>query len=100
MAKTIRELAMEYFVNHPNEELPHGPVVDRVTERYQEEHGNPPRDPWRTIRQFHQEGKLIKIKKGIYKYDPDHVHEVTLFEFSPRDREAIFDQRIMEKPNR
>ena len=30
MAKTIRELVMEYFKNHPNEELPHGPVVDWV----------------------------------------------------------------------
>ena len=92
MAKTIRELAMEYFKNHPNEELPHGPVVDWVTEQYQEEHGNPPRDPWRTIRQLHQEGKLIKIKKGVYKYDPSYVHEVVLFEFSPRDRETIFER--------
>lgn len=50
MAKTIRELVMEYFKDHPNEELTHGPVVDWVTEQYQQEHGNPPRDPWRTIR--------------------------------------------------
>ena len=64
MAKTIRELVLEYFVNRPNEDLPHGPVVDWVTEQYVQEHGNPPRDPWRTIRQLHQEGKLIKVRQG------------------------------------
>ena len=92
MAKTIRELVMTYFRNHPNEELPHDPVVDWVTEQYRQEHGNPPRDPWRTIRQLHQDGKLIKVKKGVYKYDPNYVHEGVLFEFSLRDRETIFER--------
>jgi len=92
MAKTIRELVLEYFKNHPNQELPHGPVVDWVTKQYEKEHGNPPRDPWRSIRQLHQDGKLIKVKMGVYKYDPSFVHEVTLFEFSQRDRDAIFER--------
>ena len=92
MAKTIRELVLEYFKKHSNEELPHGPVVDWVTEQYEKEHDRPPRDPWRTIRQLHQEGMLIKIKKGVYQYDPSYVHEVVLFEFSPQDKEAIFER--------
>jgi len=92
MPKTISELVLEFFVNHPNEELSHGPVVDWVTEQYRKERGRPPRDPWRAIRHLHQEGKLIKIRKGVYKYDPDYVHEVVLFEFSPRDRKVIFER--------
>lgn len=92
MAKTIRELVLEYFKNHPNQELSHGPVVDWVSAKYEQEHGKLPRDPWRTIRQLHQDGILIKIKKGVYKYDPNYVHEVILFEFSPRDRETIFER--------
>ncbi len=89
MAKTIEGLVMEYFENHPNQELSHGPVVDWVTEQYLEEHDNPPRDPWRVIRQLHQKGQLIKVRTGVYKYDPDYVHEVELLEFSARDKEAI-----------
>ena len=89
MAKTIRELVMEYFVNHPHEELPHDPVVDWVTEQYQAERGRPPRDPWRTVRQLHQAGQLIKVRTGVYKYDPDYAHEVELFEFSAQIKEAI-----------
>ncbi len=92
MARTIRELVLEFFINHQNEELPHGPVVDWVSEQYLQEHDSPPRDPWRTIRQLHQEGKLVKVRQGIYKYDPNYQHEAVLFEFSQRDRQAIFER--------
>lgn len=87
--KTVEGLVLEYFKNHPNQELSHGPVVDWATEQYLKEHPNPPRDPWRAIRQLHQKGQLIKVKTGVYKYDPDHVHEVELFEFSAGDKEAV-----------
>jgi hypothetical protein len=63
MSKTISGLTMEYFMNHPNQELEHGPVVDLVTEQWLKDHDIPPRDPWRAIRKLHQEGKLIKVKK-------------------------------------
>jgi len=81
---------MDYFKKHPNEDLKHGPVVDWVTERWLKEHKEPPRDPWRAIRALHQEGILIKVKKGIYKYEPDYVKNVELFEFSSETKEKIF----------
>ncbi|HQU30528.1 MAG: hypothetical protein HRU72_06115 [Planctomycetia bacterium] len=28
-----------------------------------------------------QEGKLIKVSKGIYRYNPDHNKEVELFDY-------------------
>ncbi|MBU2597747.1 MAG: HNH endonuclease [Actinobacteria bacterium] len=87
--KTINELIMKYFMDHPNKELKHGPVVDWVTEQWLEEHDTPPRDPWRSIRKLHQEGKLIKVKKGVYKYDPDHVQEIELWDFPPKIKEDI-----------
>ncbi len=89
MTKTISELIMKYFLAHPNKELKHGPVVDWVTEQWLKEHNTPPRDPWRSIRKLHQAGKLIKIKKGVYKYDPDYEHEIALWDFPPDIKEAI-----------
>jgi len=88
-SKTINELIMAYFKKHPNQNIHHGPVVDWVTEQWLKEHNEPPRDPWRGIRHLHQEGKLIKVKKGIYRYDPDHVNEVKLWDFSPKVIKAI-----------
>lgn len=88
--KTIGNLVMEYFKKHPKEDLSHGPVVDWVEKQYLKLYGKKPRDTWRQIRKFHQEGKLIKVRKGIYRYDPNYVREVELFEFPPDVKEEIF----------
>jgi len=90
MIKTVRELLLEYFQKHPNQELKHGPVVDWVTEQWLQEHSLPPRDPWRSIRALHQEGILIKVKKGVYKYDPNVVIKRELEDFTPEQKEQIF----------
>jgi len=81
---------MEYFQREPRKDFQHGPVVDWVTEQYLKEHSEPPRDPWRAIRKLHQEGKLIKVRKGVYRYDPDNVKEVELFDFPPNIKTEIF----------
>lgn len=90
MGKTISDLIMEYFQKHPRKDLTHGPVVDWVEERYLKLYGKKPRDPWRAIRKLYQEGKLIKVKKGVYRYDPDYIKEVKLFDFPPNVKEEIF----------
>lgn len=81
---------MEYFKKHPNKDLSHGPVVDWVEEQYIKLYGKKPRDTWRQIRKFYQEGKLIKVKKGIYRYDPNFVKENQIYDFSPAVKEKIF----------
>ncbi|HHT9119083.1 MAG TPA: HNH endonuclease [Candidatus Hypogeohydataceae bacterium YC41] len=90
MAKSISDLILEYFHKHPNEDLQHGPVVDWVEEQYLKLYKQKPRDPWRAIRKLHQEGKLIKVKKGVYRYEPSYVHNVELLDFSPETKEGIF----------
>lgn len=81
---------MEYFQKHPKEDLEHGPVVDWVEEQYWKLYHKKPRDTWRGIRRLHQEGILIKVKKGIYKYDPNLIHNKELHEFPTEIKEAIF----------
>ena len=88
--KSIKQLALEYFKMHPNEDLTHGPVVDWVEKENIKLGGTKPRDPWRDIRKLHQEGILIKVGKGIYRYDPSYIHKVELFDFPPEVKEAIF----------
>jgi len=89
MPKPIDELVMEYFKRHPKEELKHGPVVDWVTEQYRKSHPTNPRDPWRAIRKLHQDGTLIKVRKGVYMYDPIRITEVETWDFSPETKTAI-----------
>lgn len=88
--KSISDLIQQYFEMYPNKDLEHGPVVDWVEEQYVKSTGKKPRDPWRAIRHLHQEGKLIKVRKGVYRYDPKHVQQVELFDFPPDVKEEIF----------
>lgn len=69
--KTIGNLIKKYFKRHPNQDTEHGPVVDWLENEYIKLYGRKPRDIWRNIRKLHEEGFLIKVKKGIYRYDPD-----------------------------
>jgi len=90
--KTIAELVMEFFSRHPGEELRHGPVVDWVEKQYLKFHGRKPRDTWRAIRRLYQEGTLVKVRKGVYKYDPESVKKAQLFEFPDEIEQAIFER--------
>lgn len=90
MSKTISELLKEYFMANPNKDINHGPAVDWVTEIWLKSNPTPPRDPWRAIRQLHQEGFLIKVAKGIYRYDPRHVIQRDLEDFTSQQKEFIF----------
>ena len=87
---TVADLIMEYFRMHPKEDLEHGPVVDWVEEQYFKLYNKRPRDTWRGIRKLHQQGILIKVKKGVYRYDPDTIQHKELYEFPPEIKEAIF----------
>ena len=92
MPQKITQLAliMEYFMKHPNRAIEHPEVVDWATKEYQERTGGRFRDPDRAIRKLAQEGKLIKLGKGVYKYDPDFIANPDLEDFTPAQREQIF----------
>ncbi len=86
---TQMEIIMQYFKNHPNRDIKHPEIVDYVTEEYKKLTGSVLRDPDRAIRKLSQEGFLIKIAKGIYRYDPEYVVKRELEDFSESDKEAI-----------
>ena len=84
------DLIMEYFKKNPRREIKHPEIVDWVVAEYKKRTGNVFRDPDRAIRMLSQQGMLIKIKKGIYKYDPDFIKERKLKDFTAEQKEAIF----------
>lgn len=90
--KSINDLVIEFFENHPNEEMPHGLVVDWVENKYKKLFNRKPRDPWRAIRQLHQQGFLIKVKKGVYKYDPDFVTNKSLEDFTLEIKKQVLER--------
>jgi len=87
--KSIKDLLIEYFKAHPKEDMSHGPVVDWVEARYKRLYKKKPRDTWRSIRNLHEIGFLVKVKKGIYRYDPEAVKQRKLDEFTPEQKGKI-----------
>jgi hypothetical protein len=83
------ELLMEFFKNNPNRDIPHPEIVDWATTEWKKRTGNVFRDPDRGIRQLHQKGYLIKVKKGVYHYDPNAVKERNLEDFTPELKAKI-----------
>lgn len=92
MAKTIDELILEFFTDHPGEEFGPSAVVDWVTPRYSEEHGEPPRDVPRAVRKLAQKRKLIRVRYGIYKYNSNKATEIELQDFPPAVKKAIHER--------
>ena len=87
--KSVSELIVEYFKSHPKQNITHGPVVDWVEVKYLELYNKKPRDTWRAIRKLHEEGFLIKVKKGVYRYDPNSVQKRELEDFTEDQKKKI-----------
>jgi hypothetical protein len=86
---TQREVILEYFRSHPNADIPHPEVVDWASQVWKEKTGKVFRDTDREIRKLSQEGLLIKVKKGVYRYDPEFVKKRDLEDFTESQKHEI-----------
>ena len=83
------DLLIEFFKNNPNRDINHPEVVDWVTTQYKIRVGKVFRDPDRGIRKLAQSGFLIKVAKGVYKYDPSLVKQRELEDFTTAQKKII-----------
>lgn len=84
-----KDLIIEFFKENPNRDIKHPEVVDWVVATYKKRTGNVFRDPDRAIRHLAQSGFLIKIAKGVYRYDPKKVQQRELYDFTSAQKKAI-----------
>jgi len=84
------EFLLEFYKKNPDIDISHPTVVDWVTKEYVKRTGKVFRDPDRGIRKLHQEGLLVKVGKGVYKYAPDFIKKRVLEDFDVKTREEIF----------
>ena len=87
-----KDLLIEFFKKNPNRNIKHPEVVDWVVATYKKKTGNVFRDPDRAIRQLSQSGFLIKIAKGVYKYDPEKAYKRELEDFTAAQKKAILER--------
>ncbi|MGL4347388.1 MAG: HNH endonuclease [Chitinophagaceae bacterium] len=84
------DLIKEFFIKNPLRDIPHPEVVDWVVVEWKKRTGEVFRDPDRGIRSLSQKGFLIKVSKGIYRYDPAYVHHRKLEDFTEAQKQVIF----------
>ncbi|WP_062327732.1 HNH endonuclease [Treponema endosymbiont of Eucomonympha sp.] len=89
---TQTKIIMEFFTNNPNRDIQHPEVVDWVSEEWKKRTGKAFRDPDRQIRQLAQSGKLQKIEKGLYRYNPDFISNPELEDFSQSQKNEILER--------
>ena len=89
-SKTQLSFLLDYYKDRPGIDIKHPEIVDWATNEFRKKTGKVFRDPDRGIRRLHQDGFLIKVAKGIYRYDPKFIKKRELEDFSPQIREAIF----------
>lgn len=85
-------IIIEYFKNNPNRDIPHPEIVDWVVNEYKKRTGKIFRDPDRQIRKLSQMGFLIKVAKGIYKYDPNFINKRELKDFTAKQKKQILER--------
>ena len=88
---TQKGLIFEYFVARPKQDIPTPEVVDWATAEYLRITGNPLRDPDRMIRSLYSEGKLIKVRNGLYRHDPDAVVYIAEENFTAAQKAEILE---------
>ncbi len=84
------KLILSYFKKNSNRDIPHAEVVDWAVAEWGKITGKVLRDPDRAIRNLHSDGLLVKVDKGVYRYDPKYAKEKKLPDFTPQQKEEIF----------
>ena len=91
---TQEEILIEFFKKNPNRDIKHPEVVDWAVEEYKKQTQKVFRDPDRGIRKLAQKGFLIKVNKGVYRYDPKYIKERDIEYFT-----FVQKQEILKRDN-
>ncbi len=83
------KLLLGYYEKNPKRDIKHPEIVDWATKEWKKKKGVNFRDPDRGIRKLHQNGYLIKVSKGVYRYDPDFIKTRSLEDFDPKTKAEI-----------
>jgi hypothetical protein len=86
------ELVRKYFLARPNVDITHEESKKALEEEWLKLTGNRFEDSDRAIRKLKDEGFLIKVAKGIYRYDPNFAHTQELHDFDDKTKKLVLER--------
>ena len=88
-----KEFIKNYFIKRPNQDISHSQSKFEIEDSYFNETKKRIEDSDRAIRSLHQEGFLVKVAKGVYRYDPNVTYKrEDLFEFDNKTKNRILER--------
>lgn len=84
------QLVFNYFQKYPNREIKNSEIVDWAVKEWKDLTGEEFRDPNRAIRTLHDQKKIIKVARGVYKYDPNYNVIAEGKDFPKKIKQKIF----------
>jgi len=82
-------IALEYFLDRPNQNVHHDDVVPWIEGMCHKRLGTVCKDPDRAIRKLHDMGLLLKISKGIYRLEPNSVSANIIDDFDEATKREV-----------
>jgi len=82
-------IAFEYFLERPDQDVQHDDIVPWIIGMYQQRFGKFCRDPDRAIRKLHDMGLLIKVAKGVYRFEPEAISANVLDDFDENMKNEV-----------
>ncbi len=87
------ELVKEFFLANPNRDIHVSEVVDWVRPEYTRRTGKKhARYPDKQVRDLGYVQFLIKVRKGVYRYDPELFKNRELEYFTPKQKKIILER--------
>jgi HNH endonuclease len=86
------EFVKRWFEKNPNRDIPHSESKEAIESAWEALTNERMEDSDRAIRRLSQDGILIRVKKGVYRYDPTMVTERHLEDFSAADKKIILER--------
>ena len=87
------ELVKEFFLKNPNRDIRVYEVVDWVRPKYAKVNGGKyARHPDKQVRDLGSMHFLIKVRKGVYRYDPELYKNRELEYFTPEQKKIILER--------
>lgn len=86
------DLVREYFLARPNQDISHEESKKYLENEWLKQTGKRFEDSDRAIRHLKDIGFLVKVKKGVYRYDPEFAKKQEIHDFDTKTKKAILER--------
>ena len=86
------EFVLKWFASNPDKNISHVESNPRIERAWMDFTGSRMEDPDRAIRRLAAQGDLVKVSKGVYRFDSKLAENPTTEDFTDFTRQAVLER--------